>query len=178
MDPSKSTRSLSRGQRAKLGLIGALSYRPELLILDDPTSGLDPLARREFIEGIVSVLAEEGRTVFFSSHQVDDIERVADRIVMIHSGRCLYTDTIEEIHRKWRLLRLSFGEQPAPDQLAAPGLRRWESDGRSGVAVFDNYSEADAAAIEQAGATAEKQSFTLEDIYVELARYGNSGGML
>lgn len=175
LDPRKSSRSLSRGQRAKLALIGALSFKPELLILDDPTSGLDPLARREFIEGIVSVLAEEGRTVFFSSHHVDDIERVADRIVMINSGKCMYADTMENIHRNWRLFRLSFGDSPAPETVSFPGLRTWKPDGRSGRAVFNDYTDASEPAITAAGATFEKQPFSLEDIYIEMARGGQQG---
>jgi ABC-2 type transport system ATP-binding protein len=176
MDPTKRSQTLSRGQRAKLGLIGALSFRPELLILDDPTSGLDPLARREFIEGIVSVLAEEGRTVFFSSHQVDDIERVADRIVMIYSGKNIYQSTMEELHRNWRQFRLSFKDKPAPQELVLPGLRRWESSGHAGRAVFDRYDSRSESALMETQAQVESQPFSLEDIYIELVRYRNVGG--
>jgi ABC-2 type transport system ATP-binding protein len=177
MDEKKSSGSLSRGQRAKLALIGALAFRPELLILDDPTSGLDPLARREFIEGIVSVLAEEGRTVFFSSHHVDDIERVADRIVIIHQGKCLVGTEMDTIHATWRLYRLSFGDSPAPASLSLPGLRRWSPDGRSGLAVFDDFSGNTAAALSamstESNVVCESRPFSLEDIYVELARAGS-----
>ncbi|MBN2054356.1 ABC transporter ATP-binding protein [bacterium] len=173
LDPAKPTRTLSRGQRAKLALVGALAFRPELLILDDPTSGLDPLARREFMEGIIGMLAEEGRTVFFSSHQVDDIERVADRVVLLHSGRCVYSASMDELHAKWRLARLRFqGDAPAVVQL--PGLRRWECDGREGRAVFDDAGEAGEAgeaALRRMQVEWEWLPFTLEDIYVELVRH-------
>ncbi len=175
LDPSKPTRSLSRGQRAKLALIGALSFKPELLILDDPTSGLDPLARREFIEGIVSVLALEGRTVFFSSHQVDDIERVADRIVMISSGRCIYAETMENIHKQWRLFRLSFRESDAPEMIKVPGLFSWKPVGRSGRLVVNNYSQDTESALASIGAGYEAQPLSLEDIYIELVRSAEIG---
>lgn len=173
LDPSASAVSLSRGQRAKLALIGALAYRPELLILDDPTSGLDPLARREFIEGIVSVLADEGRTVFFSSHHVDDIDRVADRIVVIRNGKCLVESDLETVHAAWRLFRLSFGERPAPETLALPGLRRWSPEGRSGLAVFDGFTGTSMQALAELHVDAEPRPLSLEDIYVELARTGS-----
>lgn len=173
LDTAKTCVSLSRGQRAKLALIGALAFRPELLILDDPTSGLDPLARREFIEGIVSVLADEGKTVFFSSHHVDDIERVADRIVIIHQGKCLVETDMDSIHANWRQYRLSFGEQTAPEQLTLPGLRRWSPAGRSGLAVFDGFSDASLQAMAELYAECESRPFSLEDIYVELARNGS-----
>jgi len=174
LDGSKSARSLSRGQRAKLALVGALAYRPELLILDDPTSGLDPLARREFIEGILEVLSREGRTVFFSSHQVDDIERVADRVAMIKDGRLLYAAEMEEIRRHWRLIRLSFAGGPAPEPPAIPGLRRWEPDGRAALALLDRYGPESRAALEELEAERETLPLSLEDIYVDLARYGRA----
>jgi ABC-2 type transport system ATP-binding protein len=175
LDPCKPAPSLSRGQRAKLALIGALAFHPELLILDDPTSGLDPLARREFIEGIVSVLGEEGRTVFFSTHHIDDIERVADRIVMIHDGRDMYCDTLEAIHAKWRLVRISFQSWEAPGDLKLPGIRSWAPDGRAGRAVFDHFSTESETALKSLGVTWEMPSFSLEDIYIELARRRKPG---
>jgi len=78
--------ALSRGMQGKLGLALAMASHPKLLILDDPTMGLDAVVRREFIESIVGVLQETGTTVFFSSHIIDDVERVADWIAIIHEG--------------------------------------------------------------------------------------------
>ncbi len=119
------------------------------------------------------MLAEEGRTVFFSTHQVDDIERVADRIVIIRDGKCLVEAGIDAIHAKWRLYRLAFGEQPAPETLSLPGLRRWSPEGRSGLAVFDEFSDASLRGMADLSADCESRPFSLEDIYVELARNGS-----
>jgi ABC-2 type transport system ATP-binding protein len=179
LDPAKMSRTLSRGERAKLGLIGALSFRPELLILDDPTSGLDPLARREFIEGVVGVLADEGRTVFFSTHQVDDIERVADRIVVLHKGQNLYSAEMETIHDQWRCYRISFADKEAPAVLSPslPGLRTWTPEGRSGVALFDTFTDLSEKALANVSARVDRLPFSLEDIYVELARTDTGGNI-
>ena len=80
LDPRQKIRTLSQGQQAKTGLLTAIAYRPELLILDEPSSGLDPVVRREILEAIIEAVAEEGRTVLFSSHLLDEVERVADQI--------------------------------------------------------------------------------------------------
>ncbi len=77
---------LSKGQRAKVALSLALAHDPELLILDEPTSGLDPLVRREFLESMVD-RASAGRTVFLSSHQISEVERVADTVAILHGGK-------------------------------------------------------------------------------------------
>src|SRR4029453_9280505 len=87
LDPAARVRSLSQGQQAKAGLIVALAFRPELLLLDEPSSGLDPVVRRDILEAIIRTVADEGRTVLFSSHLLDEVERVSDQIAMIHRGR-------------------------------------------------------------------------------------------
>src|SRR5216117_1884265 len=80
LDAAAKIKSLSKGQKARAGLLIALAYRPELLLLDEPSSGLDPLVRRDILEAIIRTVADEGRTVFFSSHLLDEIERVSDDI--------------------------------------------------------------------------------------------------
>src|SRR5712691_3451566 len=74
LDPTAAIKSLSRGQKARLGLLLALAYRPELLLLDEPSSGLDPIVRHDILEAIIRSVAEEGRTVLFSSHLLDEVE--------------------------------------------------------------------------------------------------------
>ena len=75
------------GPAGRAGLLVALAYRPELLVLDEPSSGLDPVVRRDILRAIIRTIADEGRTVFFSSHLLDEVERVADRVAMIHQGQ-------------------------------------------------------------------------------------------
>jgi len=102
LDPAARIKSLSRGQKARAGLLVALAYRPELLVLDEPSSGLDPVVRRDILEAILRTIAEEGRTVLFSSHLLDEVERVADHVTMIDEGRIVLSAplaTIRESHR-------------------------------------------------------------------------------
>lgn len=106
LEPSQKVRTLSRGQLAKMGLILALAHRPELLILDEPSSGLDVVVRRHILDAILRTVAEEGRTVLFSSHLIDEVEEVADFVAIIHRGRLLLCDRLDRVikgHCKVRL---------------------------------------------------------------------------
>jgi ABC-2 type transport system ATP-binding protein len=91
-------RELSKGNRQKLGVVLAFMHRPELLILDEPTSGLDPLMQHEF-ERLVRETVSEGRTVFLSSHDLDEVQRLADHVGIIRSGRLVTTDTVDGLRR-------------------------------------------------------------------------------
>lgn len=105
---------LSKGMRAKVALSLAMAHRPELLILDEPTSGLDPLVRREFLESMIDVSAE-GRTVLLSSHQVSEVERVADMVAILLNGRLLCVERLEDLKRDTSEVVLSL-----PDPATAP----------------------------------------------------------
>ncbi len=89
-------RELSKGNRQKVGLVLAFMHRPELLVLDEPTTGLDPLMHEEF-ERLVRETVAEGRTVFLSSHELDEVQRLADRVGIIRSGELVATDTVEHL---------------------------------------------------------------------------------
>jgi ABC-2 type transport system ATP-binding protein len=91
-------RELSKGNRQKVGLVMAFMHRPELLVLDEPTSGLDPLMQHEF-ENLLRETADQGRTVFLSSHKLDEVQRVADRIGIIKQGRLVAEDTVDGLRR-------------------------------------------------------------------------------
>jgi ABC-2 type transport system ATP-binding protein len=97
LEPSAKIKNLSRGELAKAALLVTLAYRPELLVLDEPSSGLDPVVRRDILEAIVRTVADEGRTVFFSSHLLDEIERVSDRVAMMVNGRVVLNGALDEI---------------------------------------------------------------------------------
>ena len=97
LDINARIKNLSRGQRARTGLLLALAHRPELLVLDEPSSGLDPVVRRDILGAIIRTIADEGRTVLFSSHLLEEVERVADRIAIIHQGRIMLTSTMDEV---------------------------------------------------------------------------------
>ena len=110
LDKNARVKSLSRGQRARAGLLIALAHRPELLVLDEPSSGLDPVVRRDILGAIIRTIADEGRTVFFSSHLLDEVERVADRVAIIHRGRVVLTAAMEEIKEMHRRVTLRFNQ--------------------------------------------------------------------
>ena len=86
LDPAAKIKTLSKGQKARAGLLIALAYRPELLVLDEPSSGLDPIVRRDILGAVIRTIADEGRTVLFSSHLLEEVEQVADHVTMISQG--------------------------------------------------------------------------------------------
>src|SRR5678815_458261 len=120
LEPRAKIKHLSRGELAKAALLIALAYRPELLVLDEPSSGLDPVVRRDILEAIVRTVADEGRTVFFSSHLLDEIERVSDRIAMIVNGRVVLDGALDDIREAHHHLTLRFSKP----QDSAPLLHR------------------------------------------------------
>lgn len=110
LNPDARIKTLSRGQRARAGLLAALAHRPPLLVLDEPSSGLDPVVRRDILSAIIRTIAEEGRTVLFSSHLLDEVERVADHVAIIHQGRLLLTASMEDVKDRHRRVTLRFNE--------------------------------------------------------------------
>lgn len=106
LSPRKKVSSLSKGMVAKLGLLIALSHSPELLILDEPTSGLDPIIREDFLESVLQSHAGNGKSVLFSSHHVDDVERVADEVGIMVDGRIVLTGAVDELRDRVKRVRL------------------------------------------------------------------------
>ena len=95
-------RSFSRGMRMKAALLVSLAYRPELVVLDEPVSGLDPLARDELVRALLELTGERSWTTLISSHDIDEIERLADSIAFINQGRIFLTDSVQELVRRYR----------------------------------------------------------------------------
>lgn len=103
LDPAARIRNLSKGEKARAGLLVALAHRPELLILDEPSSGLDPIARRDILGAVIRTIAHEGRTVLFSSHLLDEVEEVADHVTMISHGRVVLSGSLDDIKAAHRV---------------------------------------------------------------------------
>lgn len=128
LDVSSKIKELSRGQKAQAALLTALAYRPPLLLLDEPSSGLDPVVRRDILTAIIRTVADEGRTVLFSSHLLDEVERVADDVVMIHEGRIILSDSLENIKANHHLITVKFPE-PQREKPQIPGALYIEGRG-------------------------------------------------
>jgi len=108
LDPSKKIKELSKGMRAQAGLVAAVAHRPELLILDEPSSGLDAVVRRDILDAIVRTVADDGRTVIFSSHLLDEVERMSDHVTLMHHGRVTLSGPLDDVRRGYQRSRVRF----------------------------------------------------------------------
>ena len=108
LDPGAKIKELSRGQKARAGLLTALAHRPELLVLDEPSSGLDPIVRRDILGAVLRTIAGEGRTVLFSSHLLDEVEEVAEHVTMIDHGAIALSAPLSRIKESFRTLDEAF----------------------------------------------------------------------
>jgi ABC-2 type transport system ATP-binding protein len=166
LDAKAKIKTLSRGQRARAGLLVALAHRPELLVLDEPSSGLDPVVRRDILGAIIRTIADEGRTVFFSSHLLDEVERVADRVAIIHQGRLMLTQSMDEIKDTHRRVTLRFGE-PVAQPPSLVGTLSSNGQGAEWTYVCSGESEQLRRAAEAIGATVVgDDALTLDEIFV------------
>jgi ABC-2 type transport system ATP-binding protein len=127
---SRPLRELSRGNRQKIGLIQALFHDPELLVVDEPTTGLDPLMQEEFL-AVVAEHRDRGGTVFLSSHDLDEVERVCDRVAMIREGRLIAIEDVEEMRgRAYRDVAVRFSNPvDAAEMGGVPGVEQVVCDG-------------------------------------------------
>jgi ABC-2 type transport system ATP-binding protein len=171
LDAQSKVRTLSRGEKAKAGLMVALAYRPDLLLLDEPSSGLDAVVRRHILSAIIRTVADEGRTVLFSSHLLDEVERVADHVAMISGGQIVLCAPMDEIKANHHRLTLRFADA----QLRAPSLAgalNCEGSGREWTAVCDGRLEdLKAAALKLNAEIVEESAATLEEIFVARVAY-------
>ena len=166
LDPKARVRNLSRGQRARAGLLVALAYRPDLLVLDEPSSGLDPVVRRDILGAIIRTIGDEGRTVLFSSHLLDEVERVADRVAIIHQGRIMLTASLDEIKESHRRVTLRF-EQAFTQAPKLVGALSQEGSGSEWTYVCDGEADQLRLAAQALGATVVSDtSLSLDEIFV------------
>jgi ABC-2 type transport system ATP-binding protein len=175
LPPDRKASQLSSGMRVKLALALALAPRPALLILDEPTSGLDPVARREFLEIIQRQSRDHGRTTFFSSHLVGEVERVADRVGIIHNGKMRYEGDLTTLRASIRQVTLPTSASPAERSVDGAGawtapagfavLREETHDGARSMVLSASPSTWDTFAC----AGAQVATLTLEDIFIALA---------
>src|SRR5262249_9506322 len=159
----------SKGQRARAGLLVALAHRPELLVLDEPSSGLDPIVRRDILEAIIRAIADEGRTVLFSSHLLHEVERVSDHVAMIHQGKVVFCAALDAVKETHRCLTLRFDEaRPRPPELT--GVLTWQGAGREWTALCSGRpGELQAVAASCGGRVVGERVPSLDEIFVARA---------
>jgi ABC-2 type transport system ATP-binding protein len=170
LDPRQRIRTLSRGQRALAGLLIALAHRPELVVLDEPSSGLDPVVRRDILAAIIRTVTDEGRTVLFSSHLLDEVERVADHLAMMHAGRITLTGPLDSVVANHRKLTLRFRDAlPAAPSL--PGAISCSGEGLEWTCVCNGEIEKLKQEADRLGATiVDDERASLDDIFVARVR--------
>lgn len=123
-------RTLSKGMRTKLSLLLALARQPRLLILDEPSEGLDPVSIEHLLQGLVATAAE-GTTVFFSSHQISEVERIADHVCVIDGGRLVVDASLDHIRETYRRVTLGFStDPPGAREFVVDGVQSVRADGR------------------------------------------------
>jgi ABC-2 type transport system ATP-binding protein len=147
-------------------LLASLAHRPELLLLDEPSTGLDPVVRRDILSAIIRTIADEGRTVLFSSHLLDEVERVSDQVTIIRQGRLLLTAPLDEIKDTHRRVTLRFGE-PLDRPPALVGTLSLEGEGAEWTYVCNGASQQLQRAAESIGAmVVEDKALSLDEIFV------------
>jgi ABC-2 type transport system ATP-binding protein len=166
LDADARIKTLSKGQRARLGLLAAEAHRPELLILDEPSSGLDPIVRRDILEAIIRTVTDQGRTVIFSSHLLDEVERVSDHLAMLHRGALRFCAPLDDITSRHRRIALHF-EQPQTEAPKVSGAIRVSGAGREWTVICDAGKIHPAAMAQHLGATLVDDSVaSLDEIFV------------
>jgi ABC-2 type transport system ATP-binding protein len=170
LSPKARISQLSKGQRAQVSLALAIAPDPELLILDDPTLGLDTNTRRDFLESMIQIIQRRGRTILFSSHVLGDVERVADRVGVMIDGVLTVDCPAEHFKRSIRKVVVEFGRQP-PEVPACPGLLSDWCVGSRRELVFVGYGSQQRDLIDSLSPRrVEEVDLNLEDAFIEYTR--------
>jgi len=165
LKPQQKIKGLSHGQRVKAALLLALAREPRLLLLDEPTTGLDPVARGEVLAELMAVLTDEHRTILFSSHNTLDVEQISDRIAFIDRGRLIAIDEKEDLLDRWRRIRLLVPSSAVLPQL--PGVVAVGGTERLPVLTTSQFNPAVVSLCQDRGATVQSvDPMTLEEIFV------------
>ena len=175
LDPRHPMRTYSRGNKQKVGLVAAFMGKPDLLILDEPTGGLDPLVQ-QVVHELVREARADGRTVFFSSHVLSEVQAVCDRVGIIREGQLVVTERVEKLMRgQFHRLCLRFERMPPPGVFDQPGVREVSRTTQDvTLEIKENLNQVLSQAVQYGVLDLEDHPFTLEEIF--LAYYGISGG--
>jgi len=157
LPPRRKVKKLSKGMRTKLALLLAFARRPELLILDEPSEGLDPVGIEHLLQMLVTQ-ASEGVAIFFSSHQIAEVERVADQVCILNNGRLLVDASLDQLRESYRRIDLVFASTPPEREFRITGVEKLQTKGhqlrvfasRNAEAVVERARDLDAVSVEVA----------------------------
>lgn len=163
----RKVRKLSKGMRTQLALILGVCRDAEILILDEPSEGLDPVNNERMLKLLVG-LAAEGKTIFFSSHHVFEVEQISDHIIMLHRGRLIDSKPLEQLKHDYKLIKMFFEDTPDVAGMQLPGVKRVVQDSRSVVLFTNNNEERIIYEMKERNASSiEVIDLNLKDIFLE-----------
>jgi len=167
LPPGRKVRHLSKGMRTKLALILAIARRPKLLILDEPSEGLDPRGTEQLLETLTSECAE-GTTVFFSSHQIEEVERISDQICVIHRGTLVMDAGADELRRSWRRVDIVMPGALKADEFQMRGVQNIRTRGQQVSVVVSENTDGVVERAREAGANAiEVTPLNLRELFLQ-----------
>ena len=173
LPPGRQLKALSRGMRMKAALLASLAYRPRLLVMDEPFAGLDALVRDELIQGVLELTQQEHWTVFISSHDIDEVERLADWIGIINEGRLHLSEPVTSLLARFRQIEVTVeGEASLPSSLPSSWLLAGTSAHivRFVDSAFDDQTERRVRAVWPNATMVSATPLSLRNIFVTLAR--------
>lgn len=156
---------LSKGQKKQVSVALALAHEPELLVLDDPTLGLDVVARKSLFEEVIAELADRGTTIFITTHDLAGVETIADRVAMMANGRIVVDEELESLKSRFRRVRFAATRPAVAGNLATAAVRTWGSGTEMIVTNYDPAAHLDAADV---------APMSLEEIFIAVT--GEEGG--
>ena len=166
LDKKQRIRTFSRGMKLKLGLIVALVSEPELLILDDPTSGIDVPTRQDFLRGIIRELSEAGTTILFSTHLIHELERIVDHLSILQDGHLILDEDYQKIKNAAKRVRITF-EDSVPEKIEIDGVLKEQREGNVADLVIYPWDNATEKKIDALSPVRwEKEPLTLEDVFI------------
>jgi ABC-2 type transport system ATP-binding protein len=169
LDGRKKVKDLSKGMRAQAGLVAAVAHRPDLLLLDEPSTGLDPIVRKDILNAIIRTVADDGRTAIFSSHLLDEVELMSDYVLMFNGGNLVLQGPLDEIKEQHQLVSVRFeGNRSEPPQ--AEGILSVEQRGSSWSIVCNATQEQIGKRMHALGGeVTQMRSASLQEIFVARA---------
>jgi ABC-2 type transport system ATP-binding protein len=169
LPPKRKVGHLSKGMRSKLMLLLAISHGAELLILDEPTDGLDPAVLEEVLQELVALAGSDGTTIFFSSHQLSEVEQIADRVAILDEGRIVLNDDLDCLKEQYQRLQLVFEKEPPEIRWPAAAKHVRQSGRMVSILARGNVDEIITLARSMAGSV-ERTPVSLKEIFLNYVR--------